>query len=54
MTERPSIGQRLGAVASALAAVTMAVLWLSGGDAGLDRHDFYDTLAEQHAASADG
>lgn len=54
MTGGPTVGQRLGAVASAFAVAAMAALWLSGGDTGLDRHDFNDTPAEQHAASVDG
>jgi hypothetical protein len=51
----PTIGQRLGALWSAVAVVAIAAVWLVGAEQqGLDRHDYFDTVAEQQAAQRDG
>jgi len=50
VTARPTIGERLGALTSAVVVTALAGLWLAGtGNQGLGAGDFYDTVAEQQA-----
>ncbi len=52
---RPTIGQRLGALSSAVVVAALAGLWLVGAeDHGLDRRDFFDTAEQQAAAQRAG
>lgn len=54
MTARPTIGQRLTALSTAVAVIAIAAVWFVGAEQrGLDRHDFFDTAAVQQAAQHD-